>query len=104
LIDGAFFVIRFRAIEPHNAFDARRAAEVALVVVSFVASQKWRQGKGQRQELLQSSSTTAPLEKKMHNPISGKAIDYAKSEEAKFRKDLHAELLKKRKVALRLDI
>ena len=38
----------------------------------------------------------------MHNPISGKAIDYAKSEEAKFRKDLHAELLKKRKVALRL--
>lgn len=29
LIDGAFFIKRFRAIEPHNGHDARRAAECA---------------------------------------------------------------------------
>ena len=38
----------------------------------------------------------------MHNPISQKAIDYAKSEEATFRSELHRYLLTKRKVALRL--
>jgi hypothetical protein len=78
---------------------------VALVVAHLSPPTKWRQGKGQRQELSPIFFYDCPpLEKKMHNPISGKAIDYAKSEEAKFRKDLHAELLKKRKVALRLDI
>lgn len=29
LIDGAFFIKRFRTIEPQNAHDARRAAECA---------------------------------------------------------------------------
>lgn len=29
LIDGAYFVRRFRAIEPHNAHDASRAADLA---------------------------------------------------------------------------
>ena len=43
-----------------------------------------------------------PLEKKMHNPITGKSIDFSKSKEAVFRKELHQRLLNKRKVALRL--
>lgn len=29
LIDGAYFVKRFRAIEPHNAYNGKRAAELA---------------------------------------------------------------------------
>lgn len=44
----------------------------------------------------------APLEKKMHNPITKRAVDFSKSDEAIFRKALHACLLKKRKTALRL--
>jgi len=43
-----------------------------------------------------------PLYKKLHNPISGAACDFKKSEEAIFRQALHAALLTKRKVALRL--
>ena len=43
-----------------------------------------------------------PLEKKMHWPISKKAIDFAKTDQAIFRRSLHNELRKKRKVALRL--
>lgn len=94
LIDGAFFVIRFRAIEPHNAFDAKRAAEVAWrwAVAHLSPPTNGGKGKGQRQELYRIFFYDCPpLEKKMHNPISGRAIDYAKSDEAKFRKDLHSE-------------
>lgn len=43
-----------------------------------------------------------PLTKKMHNPISKKAVDFSKSKEAIFRNQLHQELVKKRKTALRL--
>lgn len=43
-----------------------------------------------------------PLSKKAHNPITGKAIDFSKSDEFKFRTDLIEALKKKRKVALRI--
>jgi len=43
-----------------------------------------------------------PLAKKAHNPISGKAIDFSKSDEFKFRSGLIEALKKKRKVALRI--
>ena len=43
-----------------------------------------------------------PLEKKAHNPITVRAIDFAKTPEAQFRRQLHAELRKTRKLALRL--
>ena len=43
-----------------------------------------------------------PLQKRLHNPISKKAVDFSKSDEAVFRLELHQRLLKKRKLALRL--
>ena len=43
-----------------------------------------------------------PLSKKVHNPISGKAIDFSKSKTYQFRTDLHKELKKKPNTALRL--
>ena len=43
-----------------------------------------------------------PLEKKAHNPISGKAVDLSKSDTAIFRKTFHLALKKKRLVALRM--
>ena len=43
-----------------------------------------------------------PIEKKMHWPVSKMAIDFGRTDQAKFRRALHKELLKKRKVALRL--
>ncbi|HFC7108835.1 TPA: NYN domain-containing protein [Neisseria meningitidis] len=43
-----------------------------------------------------------PFEKKMHNPVSHRAIDFSKTPEAIFRCNLHTELKKKRKLALRL--
>lgn len=45
---------------------------------------------------------SVPFDKRLHNPISGKVIDFAKSDQAKFRNEFFEELKKKRKVALRL--
>lgn len=45
---------------------------------------------------------SVPFDKKMHNPISGKVIDFSKTEQSKFRNEFFEELKKKRKVALRL--
>lgn len=43
-----------------------------------------------------------PFEKKMHNPVSKRSIDFAKTDEAIFRHELHQKLKSKRKLALRL--
>jgi uncharacterized LabA/DUF88 family protein len=43
-----------------------------------------------------------PLLKKVHNPISKKAIDFSKSPTAVWRQEFFGELRKRRKVALRL--
>lgn len=43
-----------------------------------------------------------PLEKKAHNPISKNPIDFSVSSQATSRKEIFNELMKKRKVALRL--
>ena len=43
-----------------------------------------------------------PLMKKVHNPITHKAIDFSKTQTASWRFDFHQELRKKRKMALRL--
>lgn len=43
-----------------------------------------------------------PFHKKVHNPITGKSIDFSKSTQAKFRKELCDQLKQKRKLALRL--
>jgi uncharacterized LabA/DUF88 family protein len=43
-----------------------------------------------------------PLDKKIHNPITKKAIDFSKTEEFTFRNALHQEIKRLRKAALRL--
>ena len=43
-----------------------------------------------------------PIDKKMHNPITNKPIDFSKSEMALFRKELHSEIKKLPATALRL--
>ena len=45
-----------------------------------------------------------PYKKKQHNPISGKSIDFSKTDQFKFQIDFFEELKKKRKVALRLGV
>lgn len=117
LIDGAFFIKRFRAIEPHNAHNARRAAECAhrWACAHLIPRVPRRNGgvpafpldrqpaKPGRRELYRIFFYDCPpLDKKMHNPINKQAVDFGRSEEAVFRRQLHEHLRGMRKVALRL--
>jgi uncharacterized LabA/DUF88 family protein len=100
LIDGAYFVKRFRQIEPHNAYDAKRASEQAFRWALAHLSEGRNQPKHDLYRIF--FYDCPPVDKKHHNPISKKSIDFSKSDEAVFRLELHELLRKKRKVALRL--
>lgn len=109
LVDGAYFIKRFRRLEPHNAYDAGRAAElVHRWAIAHLSTPKNGQARAEgrrstRKELYRVFFYDCPpLALKHHNPISKRAVDFSKSDEALFRVELHRLLLAKRKVALRL--
>lgn len=103
LIDGAYFVKRFRSIEPHNAHDAVRAADCAFRWAVAHLREPGASANGKRRELYRIFFYDCPpLEKRLQNPITKKGVDFSKSPEAVFRYALHAQLREKRKVALRL--
>ena len=105
LIDGAFFVKRFRRIEPDHAHDAKRAADFAFQCALAHLESKTKDGKAKepRRDLYRIFFYDCPpLNKKLQNPITKKGIDFSKSAEANFRLALHEHLRAKRKVALRL--
>lgn len=98
LIDGAFFIKRFRRLEPNNYYNAKRASELA-----------WRWAvahlneKGKKHDLYRIFFYDCPpLDKQMRNPLSKRPINFRASEEAVFRNELHTYLRSRRKVALRL--
>ncbi len=101
-IDGAFFVKRLRHYLPKSEHhDAKKIASIALGMA--LKHLKIRNKDKAEDDLYRVFFYDCPpLEKKMHRPISGKALDLSKSDEAVFRRNLHKELIKKRKFALRL--
>lgn len=102
-IDGAFFVKRLRHYMPkEHYYDAERIAGIAMRM--SLRHLKLRQGKQTTNDDLYRVFfyDCPPLEKKMHRPMTDQALDLSKSDEAVFRKNLHKELVKKRKFALRL--
>lgn len=103
LIDGAYFVKRFRTIEPHNHHNGKRAAEFAFRIALSHLVEPGPQKPAKRRDLYRIFFYDCPpLDKKLHNPISKRAVDFSKSPEAQFRIEMHAVLREKRKVALRL--
>lgn len=107
LIDGAYFIKRFRSIEPQNHWDAKRAAECAhrwacLHLTPPLKRNGSAPGRGRRELYRIFFYDCPPLDKKMHHPLTKKAVDFSLSKEATFRNELHSCLRVKRKVALRL--
>lgn len=111
LIDGAYFIKRFRAIEPHNLYNAERVADCVFRWAVAHLSVKPQQPSSAQQPIRSIRRhelyriffyDCPPLEKKLHNPISKRSVDFSRSEEAVFRQELHQRLLAKRKLALRL--
>lgn len=98
LIDGAYFIKRFRRIEPHNAYNSARMADMACRYALMHLVEKTVKHPLYRIFFYD----CPPVEKKMHNPISKKSVDFSRSQEAVFRRELHEQLRRKRKLALRL--
>lgn len=110
LVDGGYFIKRFRAIEPNHSHDAHRAAECIYEwAQGHLYPTKRPKGKGQQQGAIPRRELyriffydCPPLTKKLHNPLSKRPINFADSPEAEFRSELHRLLSQKRKVAMRL--
>jgi len=98
LVDGAFFLMRYKSLwkgrAGFNPKDPSRVARDLYDMVSKHATDKYLY------RILYYDGK--PFEGKTTHPLSGKFIDFATSEVAKFKSAFYEELTKKRKVALRL--
>ncbi|WP_211266707.1 hypothetical protein [Halotalea alkalilenta] len=103
LVDGGYFIKRFRRIEPDNAYDGKRAAECLFRWSVSHLSEKRRDKSHPRRELYRIFVYDCPpYTGKQHNPISKQPIDFSRTDESRFRNEFHESLLSKRKLALRL--
>lgn len=97
LIDGGFFVKRYQQLVWEGAaHDAKTVAETAWRVAEAHAGSD---------RLHRIFFYDCPAYKNFgQNPVSHRQINFGKTEQAKFRDELHDELKRKRKVALRLGV
>jgi uncharacterized LabA/DUF88 family protein len=97
LIDLSFFLAQYKHRERPNQrpLDPRAAAHA----VCSTARLHIKSGEELHRIFVYDCK---PLAKKAHNPVSRRAIDFSKTETYAFRSALLAELICKRKVALRL--
>lgn len=101
LVDGAFFLKRYRSIHKIKQLDPVRTAndlwEMCLRHLS--------QAKGENFDLYRIFYYDClPYDRKQHNPVTGKSIDFSKTDQYRFQINFLEELKKKRKVALRLGV
>lgn len=101
LVDGAFFLKRYRSINKIRKPDPDKTAnDLWEMCIKHLT-----QAKGETFELYRIFYYDClPYSKKQHNPLTGKAIDFAKTEQHDFQIEFFEELKKKRKVALRLGV
>mgnify|MGYP001630003240 CR=1 FL=1 len=96
LIDGGFFIKRFNA--QYNKDKKKKGEEVAEML--YTMAMKHVGGKNTLYRIFYYDCY--PLDKKSHNPITKRSIDFSRSDEYVFKMDLINALKKKRKVALRM--
>ena len=98
LIDGGFFLRRYRHLRGH-ATPSEVAKELHRMCLEHL-----KQADGRRQLYRIFYYDCPPLTKKVHNPVSHQAIDFAKSDLAIWRTEFHEALKSQRKVALRMGV
>lgn len=105
LVDGDFFLRRHRSHFGHRDPE-ETARELHKLCLSHLHPRKSRHEPDKEHEPKELYRIffydCPPLTKKVHNPVSRQAIDFAKSPMAIWRTQFHNELRRKRKVALRL--
>jgi uncharacterized LabA/DUF88 family protein len=100
LVDGGYFVKRYRALMPPSRW--YDASTVVRDLFRWALLHLDDRDYGQRQLYRIFFYDCPPSLKRRHHPLTNRPIDYAKTTEATFRTAMHSELLAQRKVALRL--
>lgn len=101
LVDGGFFLKRYRSIVRAKSLDPIKTANDLWTM----CLKHLDQAKGEKYDLYRIFYYDClPYDKKQHSPVTGKAIDFAKTDQYKFQVSFFDELRKKRKVALRLGV
>lgn len=96
MIDGGFFIKRFNSL--YNKDKKLTGAQVADMMYTMAMKHV-----GNKNTLYRIFYYDCyPLDKKAHNPITGKAIDFKQTPEYQFKMELLDALKRKRKVALRM--
>ncbi len=101
LVDGGFFLKRYRSIIRNRNIDpTKTASDLYTMCIKHLV-----QSKGEKYDLYRIFYYDClPYDKKQHNPVTGKSIDFSKTDQYKFQTSFFEELKKKRKVALRLGV
>ena len=101
LVDGGFFIKRYRSIIRATSLDPIRIAnDLWIMCIKHL-----EQAKSEKYDLYRIFYYDClPYDKKQHNPVTGKALDFSKTDQYKFQVAFFEELRKKRKVALRLGV
>ena len=106
LIDGGYFLKRLPAVRPDVAsLDARQVAKaIEELVTSHLDQLNKVYGVSHRNQLLYRAFyyDARPYDKKTHTPISKRAINYATTQQARFRKELFNALHSTPNLAVRL--
>jgi uncharacterized LabA/DUF88 family protein len=105
LVDGDFFLRRFRSHFGQKT-PKETARELHKLCLDHLHPRKSKQEQAREPDTRELYRIffydCPPLSKKVHNPITGRAIDFAKTELALWRIEFHDELRRLRKVALHL--
>nr|WP_298716900.1 NYN domain-containing protein [uncultured Steroidobacter sp.] len=100
LVDLGFFLPRYRTLMEGDASPSHTAKQVATTLFKTAERHVAREHGEQLYRIF--VYDCRPLDKKAHHPITGRAIDFSRTPLFAFRNDLHRELVRMRKVALRL--
>jgi len=95
LIDGDFYLRRVRYLV------GKQSASKAAADLHWMCREHLKQTDGRHDLYRIFFYDCPPMTKKVHNPVSKKAIDFGKTPSAIWRNAFHDELRKLRKVALR---
>lgn len=101
LIDGGFFLKRYRSIHKLKSLDPIKTANDLWEMSIYHLLQT----NGERHDLYRIFYyDCAPYSKKQHHPLTGKSVDFSRTKQFNFQFSFLEELRKKRKVALRLGV
>lgn len=100
LVDGGFFLKRYKSINKIKNLDPKRTASDLW----DMCLKHLNQANGDHDLYRILYYDCLPYAKKQHNPLTGKSLDFSKTDQHKFQLAFFEELKKRRKVALRLGV